>query len=75
MSALYHPFDTDHLYELTEDGNVKVTTPDKFGIFTGEGRHISGELRQADPQVCVWVTNNPDASTQLSSPRVAGREL
>ncbi len=75
MGALYHPFDTDHLYELTEDGNVKVTTPNKQGIFTGEGIHISGELRQADPQVCVWVTNNPDTSTQLSSPRVAGREL
>lgn len=75
MASLYHPFDTDHLYEMTEDGNIKITTPNKQGIFTDQGIYISGDLKQADPQLCVWVANNPDPKTQLSSPRVAGREV
>lgn len=75
MAALYHPFDRDHLYEMTEDGNILVSAGDKKGVFTNEGIYISGELRHADPQICVWVGNNPDPATQLSKPRVAGREI
>ena len=75
MASLYHPFDTDHLYELTEDDNILVTAGEKKGLFTTQGIHISGELKQADPQICVWVGNNPDPATQLSKPRVAGREI
>jgi len=75
MASLYHPFDTDHLYELTEDGNILITAGKKKGLFTTEGIYISGELKHADPQVCVWVGNNPDPATQLSKPRVAGREV
>ncbi|MFP6808258.1 MAG: hypothetical protein VB957_13935 [Pseudomonadales bacterium] len=75
MASLYHPFDTDHLYELTEDDNILVTTGETNGLFTTQGIYISGELKQADPQICVWVGNNPDPATQLSKPRVAGREI
>ncbi len=75
MASLYHPFDTDHLYELTEDDNILVTTGETNGLFTNQGIYISGELKQADPQICVWVGNNPDPATQLSKPRVAGREI
>lgn len=75
MASLYHPFATDHLYELTEDDNILVTTGETNGLFTTQGIYISGELKQADPQICVWVGNNPDPATQLSKPRVAGREI
>jgi hypothetical protein len=75
MASLYHPFATDHLYELTEDDNILVTTGETNGLFTNQGIYISGELKQADPQICVWVGNNPDPATQLSKPRVAGREI
>lgn len=74
MSTLTHPFDPDTFYELDEDGNVRVRKGDKFGIFTGEGVHLSGEIREADPQLCVWVSNNPDPAGQLSPSRLAGRD-
>ncbi len=74
MASLYHPFDTDMLYELTDDGHIRVSGGGKSGIFTTEGRHVSGELREADPQLCVWVGNNPDPQTQLAKSRVAGRD-
>lgn len=61
-----HPF-THALYELTADGNVKVTDGEKHGVFRGDGRWISGVLREADPQLCVWVTNNPDAPASSDS--------
>jgi len=74
MAALTHPFDTDTLYELDPDGNVRVSKGDKVCIFTGEGIHLSGEIREADPQLCNWVTNNPGADTQLATSRLAGRD-
>ncbi|MFT4728533.1 MAG: hypothetical protein ACI9UN_003042, partial [Granulosicoccus sp.] len=54
---------------------ILVTAGERKGLFTDQGIYISGELRHADPQVCVWVGNNPDPATQLSKPRVAGREI
>lgn len=64
MASMTHPFDPDTLYELAADGNIRVSNGKTFGIFTTKGQHISGELRQADPQLCVWVGNNPDAANQ-----------
>ena len=71
--ALTHPFDPDSRYELMEDGNIRVSNGSREGIFTAGGVHVSGEIREADPQVCVWVANVPDPYTQLSTPRIAGR--
>jgi hypothetical protein len=53
-----HPF-TGALYELRPDGTVAVRDGDRSGLFTREGRWISGELRECDPQLCVWVANDP----------------
>jgi hypothetical protein len=75
MASLYHPFDRDHLYQLAEDGKILVTAGERRGLFTNEGVYVSGEIKHADPQICVWVGNNPDPATQLSKPRVAGREI
>lgn len=75
MANLYHPFENDQLYSLTSEGNIEVSVDGKTGLFTTEGIHISGEIKQADPQLCVWIGNNPDPKTQLSRPRVAGREI
>jgi hypothetical protein len=60
MASLYHPFDTEALYRLDEDDNVRVTRGNAVGTFTTEGVHLSGEIRQADPQLCMWVGNNPN---------------
>jgi hypothetical protein len=75
MANLYHPFDNDRLYALTTEGNIEISVDGKTGLFTTEGIHISGEIKQADPQLCNWVGNNPNPTTQLSRPRVAGREI
>ena len=55
-----HPF-TNGLYELQPDGTIQVTEGDRTGIFDKQGRWLSGALRFADPQLCVWVGNNPEA--------------
>ncbi len=72
--SMTHPFDTDSLYELTEDGNIRITKDGKTGYFTGEGIHIEGEIREADPQLCNWITNVPPADTQMTTSRIAGRD-
>ncbi len=72
--ALTHPFDPDSLYELMEDGNIRVSNGDREGIFTNGGVYISGDIREADPQICVWVGNVPNPDTQLATSRIAGRD-
>jgi len=64
MPSIYHPFDTDTLYELDDDGNIRVSNGNRVGVFTTEGVHVSGDIRHADPQLCVWVGNNPDLTGQ-----------
>jgi len=64
MASLTHPFDQDTLYELGEDGNIRVSNGNRVGIFTTQGVYVSGDIRQADPQLCVWVGNNPDDTNQ-----------
>ena len=41
---------------------------------TDEGVYLSGSIRQADPQICVWVANVPNPDTQLTTSRIAGRD-
>lgn len=56
MLGIKHPFGGS-LYEQDGEGNIKVTKADGSlsGIFAVNGRHISGELRECDPQMCGWV--------------------
>ena len=64
--AIKHPFG-GALYELQEDGTVLITDGDKQGLFKRDGRWISGELREADPQMCVWISNQPPPPEELDS--------
>ncbi len=64
-----HPF-THALYVKQDDGTICVTDGAKQGVFRPDGRWISGELREADPQLCVWVGANV-ATTSLSDSRMA----
>lgn len=72
--SLTHPFDPDSHYELMADGNIRVTNRGRQGIFSPGGVHLSGEIWEADPQICVWVSNVPDPTTQLATSRIAGRD-
>lgn len=68
MRGLIHPF-SRALYELTEDGHVKVSHDGRSGIFTVSGRYVSGEIRDCDPQVCGWV-----GGPQIANHRVIAAE-
>ena len=63
MPTMYHPFQTDTLYAVDDDGNIRVSRGNGVGIFSPQGVHLSGDIKQADPQLCVWVGNNPDPAT------------
>ena len=68
MASMYHPFETDTLYQVDEDGNIRLTNGNSVGVFTNEGIHISGDIKHADPQLCVWVGNNPDPEGVAARP-------
>ncbi|MGI9596087.1 MAG: transposase [Acidimicrobiales bacterium] len=65
MNGIRHPF-TRALYERDENGNILVTDGERQGRFTGEGRWLSGEIRECDPQLCGWVAGPQMANHRLS---------
>ena len=71
--AIKHPF-TRALYELQSDGTVRVVDGDNEGLFRRDGRWISGELREADPQLCVWISNQPPPPEELESAWALSKE-
>ena len=72
MPSMKHPFDPESLYQFDDEGNIRVSNGNQCGVFTREGRHLSGDIRQADPQLCVWVGNNPGQENQLRSTATNG---
>lgn len=47
---------TGAIYETDGEGVVRVTTRQgKIGRFDAHGSWIDGELREADPHLCLWV--------------------
>lgn len=68
MASMTHPFDTDVLYQVDGDGNIRLTQGNRVGVFTRWGVHLAGEIKQADPQLCNWVGNNPDPDKVISRP-------
>jgi hypothetical protein len=63
-----HPF-SGWLYEPHDPGTVKVTDNDgRWGIFDLDGRHIDGELREADGQTCHWIGGPRYANYRIGTP-------
>ena len=53
-------------YQDDPSGYVKVTAADgRVGLFRGDGSWVEGELREADPHMCGWI----------SGPRVANHRV
>jgi hypothetical protein len=69
--GLRHPF-TGAVYEKDGDGHVLVTNRDgRTGLFWPNGRWISGEIEECDPQLCGWI-----GGPQIANHRVvAARQL
>tara|TARA_A100001037_G_C14880033_1_gene513519 strand:- start:205 stop:432 length:228 start_codon:yes stop_codon:yes gene_type:complete len=64
--AIKHPFG-GVIYQLESDGTVNVSDGNRSGIFDSRGVWISGDLREADPQMCVWICNQPPPPEELES--------
>lgn len=43
-------------YEAMGPNAVRVTDGERWGLFDRFGDWIEGELRQCDPQMCIWLT-------------------
>ena len=55
MRTIKHPL-SGATYDLTEDGAVRVVTRDGAeGYFDRHGRWLRGDVRQADPHLCLWI--------------------
>jgi hypothetical protein len=56
MLGLRHPF-SHALYEQDGNGNIRVAAKDgRVGLFTTDGTWIEGEIFEADPQLCGWIS-------------------
>lgn len=62
-------------YRAMGDGRVEVTMPDgSVGIFDRVGRWLEGDVYDADPQMCIWMSaDRIEASHRLSPQGSAAR--
>ncbi len=54
MRAIKHPL-SGAIYDLTVSGTIEVTKNGQRGVFTEQGKWLEGEIRQADPHLCLWI--------------------
>ena len=54
MAIMKHP-NSGAIYTLRKDGNVDVENNGVTGVFTSNGRYLSGDIRQADPHFILWL--------------------
>jgi hypothetical protein len=54
LRSIRHPL-SGAVYDL-RDGRIHVTSRDgREGMFDHHGRWLSGELKHADPHLCLWI--------------------
>ena len=75
VRKLRHPL-TGAIYEIDgEDADlVRVEHEGRVGLFRADGTWASGELRTADPQLCVWVGGRAVAGGALTAPQSTSEE-
>lgn len=68
LRTIKHPL-SGATYDLTPDGSVQVTRGTRSGRFTSEGEWIGGEVRHADPHLCLWMAggSTPNRFTQAGA--------
>jgi hypothetical protein len=55
LRSIRHPL-SGAVYDLREDGTIHVRARDeREGVFDAHGRWVSGELKHADPHLCIWI--------------------
>lgn len=66
--CLKHPI-SGAVYTALDDGTVRVEINGRSGVFHHDGRHLSGELRVADPHMALWLAGPQLPATADSSRR------
>ncbi len=54
MRSIKHPL-SGAIYDLTEQGTIRVDKNGTVGEFDAHGRWLGGDLKQADPHLCLWI--------------------
>jgi hypothetical protein len=54
MRTIKHPL-SGAIYDLTERGTILVQKDAASGEFTSDGVWIRGDIKQADPHLCLWI--------------------
>lgn len=54
MRTIKHPL-SGATYDLTERGTILVQKQGRTGEFTEHGVWLAGEIRHADPHLCLWI--------------------
>ncbi len=54
MRTIKHPL-SGATYDLTEQGTIRVEKNGQWGEFTEHGVWLAGEIKQADPHLCLWI--------------------
>ena len=70
MNGLTHPF-SGATYEQDGEGNVLVTHKGRTGLFRRNGSWISGEIEEADPQLCNWIAGPMVGNHRITSTAAA----
>ena len=73
-TGVRHAF-TGALYECDDEGRIIVTDGNRRGVFDRFGRWISGDLREADPQLCGGVAGEHYGSTRVVPEETAAQPL
>ena len=68
MRGMRHPL-TDVVYELDDEGNIRLTDGDRIGPFDRHGRWLAGDRIVPDPELCLWVGAGPREPVDLSTNR------
>jgi hypothetical protein len=55
-ASLRHPV-TGAVY-TDASGNVRVEHDGRVGLFRKDGAWIEGDLREADPMMCIWIAGH-----------------
>ena len=82
MRGIIHPF-SKALYERDDScpddevvpANVRilVSLNEKTGLFTGQGRWVSGDIKEADPHLCGWIAGPRIGNHRLENQTTASR--
>lgn len=68
MRTRRHPL-SGAVYDVGDDGLVHVELDGVVGVFTSDGEWVRGELREADPHLCLWLAGPQVPASLARNPK------